>query len=101
VIIPAGFPALSTIITQPISCLPISFDTPATVSFSFAVIGGRDIMSRTRMSGSASCTDNARWPSVGFYKIFMQVISLANIICGALDLSSIVIGCGFGIKPDS
>ena len=72
VIIPAGFPALSTIITQPISCLPMSFDTPATVSFSLAVIGGRDIMSRTRMSGSASCTDNARWPSFAFYKIFVQ-----------------------------
>ncbi|HMB67364.1 MAG TPA: hypothetical protein VKM96_05400 [Candidatus Bathyarchaeia archaeon] len=53
------------------------------------------------MSGSASCTDNARWPSVAFYKIFMQVTSLANIICGALDFASIVIGCRFGIKPDS
>ncbi len=72
VIIPAGIPDLSTMITQPMSCLPISLDTPATVSVSFAVIGGRDIMSRTRMSGSASWTDNARWPSFGFYKIFLQ-----------------------------
>src|SRR5438093_10520549 len=48
VIIQAGFPDLSTMITYPLPGLPISFDTPATVCFSFPVIGGRHLILLTR-----------------------------------------------------
>lgn len=65
VIMPVGFPALSVTRTQPTLCLTMSFETVIALSVSLAVIGGLDIMSRTRTSGSSSWTDKARSQKVG------------------------------------
>ena len=58
VIIPDGFPALSTTMIHPTSCFIMSFAAVIAVSDSFAIIGGLDMMSRTKTSGSVSWTDN-------------------------------------------